>query len=127
LPALKVLDILLLMDNMNSKVAPLGLFQLVADKSGGNTMGSDDMNKRVKELYGIVLKNHEPNTTVFSKIRNSTKFTVSHSAKDVIYDSKNFIERNADSMSGSLSKLLIEKSDPMIAMVYSMKTGFEPK
>jgi myosin heavy subunit len=26
LPALKVLDILLLMDNINSKVAPLGLF-----------------------------------------------------------------------------------------------------
>lgn len=127
LPALKVQDILLLMDNINSKVAPLGLFQLVADKSGGNTMGSDDMNKRVKELYGIVLKNHEPNTYVFSKIRNSTKFTISHSAKDVIYDSKNFIERNADSMSGSLSKLLIEKSNPTIAMVYSMKTGFETK
>ena len=115
LPALKVLDILKLMDNSNSKLAALGLFQLVADKSGGNTMGSDDMSKRVKELYGIILKNHEPNKAVFTKLRNSTKFTISHSAKDVIYDSKNFIERNADSMSGSLSKLLLEKSNPTVA------------
>jgi hypothetical protein len=44
LPELKVLDILKLMD---SRTQPLGLFQLVADKSGGTVLGGDDMNKRI--------------------------------------------------------------------------------
>lgn len=45
MPDLKVLDVLLLMANGNAKVAPLGLFQLVADKSGSG-MGTADMKKR---------------------------------------------------------------------------------
>lgn len=53
----------------------------------------------------------------------STKFLISHSAKDVIYDSKNFIERNSDSMSESLNKLLLEKSDDTVKKIYSQKAG----
>jgi myosin heavy subunit len=45
MPDLKVLDVLLLMANGNSKLAPYGLFQLVADKSGSG-MGTADMKKR---------------------------------------------------------------------------------
>lgn len=45
MPDLKVLDVLLLMANGNSKAAPYGLFQLVADKSGSG-MGTADMKKR---------------------------------------------------------------------------------
>lgn len=94
-PPLKVLDVLKLMDNINTKLGPLGLFQIVTDRSGGG-MGNDDMNKRTKDMYNFILKNHEPNNKVFKKIKNSTRFTLSHSAKDVTYDAKNFIERNGD-------------------------------
>ena len=73
------------------------------------------MSKRVKDLYNMLLKNHETtNKDIFKKVRNSTKFTICHSAKDVIYDSKNFIDRNSDSMSGSLNKLLLEKTDKTV-------------
>lgn len=39
-------------------------------------------------------------------MRNTSKFIICHSAKDVTYESEKFIERNADSMSGSLVNLL---------------------
>lgn len=69
-------------------------------------MGSDDPVKKTKDLYAIFLKSHEKNTKIFTKIRNSTKFKISHSAKDVVYDCANFIERNSDSMSTSLDELI---------------------
>ena len=124
LPELKVLDVLLLMDNSATKIAPLGIFNIVADRSQG-TMGSDDMNKRIKDMYNNVVKNHQQNAKVFKQKKNTTKFTICHSAKDVIYDAKNFIERNADAMSPSLNKLLLENTDKQVSQIYSMKTGFE--
>ena len=57
LPAMKVLDVLKLMDNTGSQ--PLGIFQLVADKSGGTNLGGADINKQIKQLYDVLLKNHE--------------------------------------------------------------------
>lgn len=66
-------------------------------------MGSDDINKKVIECYNSITKSHDSNTNVFTKIKNTTKFTIFHSAKDVTYDSRNFIERNADSISASLT------------------------
>ena len=86
---------------------------------------TDDMNKRTKELFGAILKSHEPNKKVFTYKKMTTKFTIKHSAKDVTYDCKNFIERNADYISKSLSQVILEKSDPIISQIYSMKTGFE--
>jgi len=124
LPELKVLDVLRLLDNSQTKVAPLGVFNIIADRSQG-TLGNDDMNKRVKDMYNNIVKNHEPNAKVFKKKKNTIKFTICHSAKDVVYDSKNFIERNADMMSPSLNKLLLEGTDSLIGKIYSMKTGFE--
>jgi len=41
-------------------------------------------------------------------------FLIHHSAKTVKYDSSNFIERNADKISGSLVKLLIEETDSTV-------------
>ena len=123
-PPLKVLDVLKLMDNLNQKLGPLGIFQIVTDRSGGG-MGNDDMTKRTKDMYAFILKHHEPNAKVFKKVRNSTKFLLSHSAKDVTYDSKNFIDRNADSMSPSLNEFLLKQCDPTICQIYSMKTGYE--
>jgi len=113
LPAMKVLDVLKLMDGNQ----PLGIFQIVADKSGGTNLGGADINKQTKQLYDLLMKNHEKvNADIFKKQGKnmSTKFLISHSAKDVIYDSKNFIERNSDSMSDSLNQLLLNKSDETV-------------
>ena len=48
---------------------------------------------------------------------------IHHSAKDVIYDSANFVERNSDSISLSLVHLLIEKTDKTIGTIYSEKVS----
>ena len=104
----------------------MGLFQIVTDRSGGG-MGNDDISKRTKDMYAFMLKTHETATNkVFIKIKNSTKFTLSHSAKDVIYETRNFIDRNADCMSPSLNEFLQTCCDPTIQKIYQMKTGFEP-
>jgi hypothetical protein len=66
MPDLKVLDVLLLMANGNSKLAPYGLFQLVADKSGSG-MGTADMKKRSTDLHRELVKQHGNNTKVFKK------------------------------------------------------------
>jgi myosin heavy subunit len=75
----------------------------VKDRSEGG-MGNDDMEKKTENMYKYITEKHEKKSEkVFKKIRNSTKFVLMHSAKDVIYDTKFFIERNADSMSESLN------------------------
>jgi len=58
MPDLKVLDVLLLMANKDTKLnggTPLGLFPLVADKSGGG-MGNADMAKRSQDLHKDLVK-----------------------------------------------------------------------
>jgi myosin heavy subunit len=64
---------------------------------------SDDLVKRTKDLNAVILKNHEGNKKVFAAKKLTTKFTIRHSAKEVIYDCKNFIERNSDYISKSLN------------------------
>ena len=51
----------------------------------------------------------------------ATKFTISHSAKPVTYDSENFIERNADAMSVSLNQLLSEETGEIISDIYTLR------
>ena len=109
LPKLQVLDVLKLMDNPKAetkpKIVPLGIFQTV----NAPIMGEDDPVKKTKKMFDKLLKDHEPKKEVFVKEgRNTTKLRIKHSAKDVIYDAKNFIDRNADSISGTLSKLILE-------------------
>jgi len=91
-------------------------------------LGTDDPVKRTVDMFGIIRKNHDVNTNVFkatSKVKTVVKFTLSHSAKDVTYDAKNFIERNTDSMSASLVKFVLEQCNPIVSKIFSMKTGFE--
>jgi hypothetical protein len=72
---MKVLNVLNLMSNTDIKKGSLGIFQLVADKTGGG-MGSDDINKKVIDCYNSITKSHDANTNVFTKIKNTTKFTI---------------------------------------------------
>lgn len=79
-------------------------------------MGNDDPAKRTKGMYEAFCKAHKPKN-VFKRVGKiaSTKFTICHSAKDVIYDCKAFIERNADAMSGALNKLMGTACTPKIS------------
>ena len=63
-PPLKVLDVLKLMDNINSKLGPLGIFQITTDKSGGG-LGGDDMLKRTRDMFTVISTQHSKNTKVF--------------------------------------------------------------
>jgi len=69
-------------------------------------------------MFAIIAKNHSANEKVFkaaSKMKTNTKFTISHSAKDVTYNASNFIERNTDSMSQSLVKFMLECCDKQVS------------
>ena len=87
-------------------------------------MGNDPMEKRTNQMYEQFCKQYpEPKDEagkrkqVFKKIGKvgSTKFTICHSAKDVTYDCKAFIERDADSMSKSLIKIMETKCTKTIS------------
>jgi myosin heavy subunit len=95
-------------------------------------MGGDDMKERIKKFYEKLTKTHEnkdkkaeKNRVVFTKVMKSTKFIIRHSAKDVIYDASNFIERNTDSISTSLVELIQEQSSETIGKIYAMKTDYD--
>lgn len=127
LPPMKVRDVLKMMSNKDLKAGPLGIFQNVDDKSGGG-MGSDDMNKRISELYGVILKNHQQNKIfTASKNRDKAEFKISHSAKDVTYSAKNFLDRNADAISASLAAVVSDKANETCSNIYKKLTGFEVK
>lgn len=68
-------------------------------EKSGPALGNDDPVKRTQDMFGAVRKNHDANEIVFksqSKMKTNTKFVILHSAKNVLYDAKNFIERNSD-------------------------------
>ena len=120
LPDLKVVDVLLILDNLDSKAGPLGLFQIVADRSS-STIANDEMSKRTKDMFTFITKHHDPNKKIFLKKKNSSKFTIHHSAKSVMYDCTNFIERNADQMSSSLAEMLNKRCAETVSKIYSCK------
>lgn len=126
-PPLKVLDVLKLMDNDQKvyKNLPHGIFQLVNDATDKGKFSNDEMSKRTENLYKDIATKHEKSVVIQTKKGKATKFTICHSAKNVIYDATNFIDRNADSMSATLNKFLIDNCDPIVSMIYQIKTGKE--
>ncbi len=77
---------------------------------------SEKLYEKFKEKHGKT-----PKVFKFVKKKGNSTFTISHSAKDVIYDSKRFYERNMDSISGSLVGVLNEKTSSVVQNIYSMK------
>lgn len=56
-----------------------------------------------------------------------TIFVIAHSAKDVVYDMSNFIERNADKISKSLAELLEAQADTKdVSKIFAMRAGDAP-
>ncbi len=49
------------------------------------------------------------------------KFTINHSAKDVEYNIKNFIEKNVDEISSSLENFMQEGCQPQIANIFMQR------
>ena len=39
-------------------------------------MGSDDINKKIIDCFNSITKSHDSNTHVFTKVKNTTKFTI---------------------------------------------------
>lgn len=48
---------------------------------------------------------------VYAKEKNKEKFKIRHSAKEVIYSTKQFIERNVDEISTSLEACINTKAE----------------
>lgn len=84
LPSMKVRDVLFLMNNGDSKGGKLlGIFQITDEKSKTN-MKNETNEVRTRELYNVILKDREKSAgKIFQKVKNSKKFIISHSAKDV--------------------------------------------
>ena len=96
--------------------------------------------KEDKQIYDMVknfdnnIKNPPKNDKKFPKIKqnkfsvpkfSSLNFTVEHTAKNVTYYSKNFIEKNKDEIKESVIDCLIESQDETIKMIYTNTTSKE--
>lgn len=69
-----------------------------------------------------IIKDHGKNIKFqhnFLKDKKRDKFTIVHSAKEVKYDVKSFIEKNVDAISSSLSGIVTRKSEEHIGWIYS--------
>ncbi len=54
-------------------------------------------------------------SNVYVKEKQKEKFKIKHSAKEVIYNVKSFIERNVDEISASLENCINTKTDTTIS------------
>jgi myosin heavy subunit len=70
------------------------------------------------------MKVHDKNKKIFldsKKDKNKDKFTIYHSAKEVKYDVKSFVEKNIDEISSSLTSLMVTKTNPIVQNILKMK------
>lgn len=119
-PDLTSLDVIRLMDEKlvtAAKGAPqgkIGLFNIVNDFSTSTTV------KKWEQLKDDFDKAHHSTApdAIYTKEKARDKFKIRHSAKDVIYTVKTFIDRNKDNLSASLENAIIEKGDPLIAKIF---------
>jgi myosin heavy subunit len=102
-PDLTSLDVIRLLDEKPltgaaAKGAPaskIGLFNIVNDCSNSKPRPKwEDLMKKFDDQH--------KNTPVFVKEKQREKFKIRHSAKDVIYTVKTFIDRNVDEISTTL-------------------------
>ena len=83
-------------------------------------VSKEEEKKREEDRKKVVFeKNKKCMKGLCGKKPCEQKFTICHSAKNVVYDSDHFIERNTDSMSGSMIKLLKEKTSKEVAKIYT--------
>ena len=96
--------------------------------------------KEDSQIYDMIksfennIKNPPKNDKKFPKIKenkfsvpkfSSLNFSIEHSAKNVTYLSKNFIEKNKDEIKESVIDCLIESKDEIIKMIYTNTTSKE--
>lgn len=77
-----------------------------------------------KSLMDSMLKIHKENKkldTDFKKNKKKDRFTIIHSAKDVEYDIKSFIDKNVDEISSSLEELIEKKTSDTISNIFKIR------
>ena len=75
-----------------------------------------------KNLMEMITSTHEGNEKLsvdFMKDKKKDRFTIHHSAKEVKYDMKTFIEKNIDEISASLEDLIVNQSgSELISLIF---------
>lgn len=95
-------------------------------KNGILTVVNDCSNQKprptYKQLMATIINDHGTNEKFahdFIKDKEGDKFTIVHSAKDVKYDIKSFIDKNVDTISPSLSHIVATKSEDNVGWIYT--------
>jgi myosin heavy subunit len=119
-PDLTSLDVINLLDQKAQAAkggaggGKIGLFNIVNDFSNSTTV------KKWEQLKDDFDKMHHSAAAdaIYSKDKAKDKFKIRHSAKDVVYTVKTFIDRNKDNLSNSLSQVIIDKADTLVSRIF---------
>jgi myosin heavy subunit len=95
-----------------ANASKMGLFVIVDDFSKQKP-------RKTWEALMTEFEKQQKTSTVFVKEKVKEKFKIRHSAKEVIYTVKTFIDRNVDEISTTLESVIIQKGDPTIAKIFS--------
>eukprot|EP00347_Sterkiella_histriomuscorum_P008181 403346072 len=99
--------------------AKIGIFNIINDCSTQKPRPTwETLIKRIDDMH----KNTSENS-VYNREKVKEKFKIRHSAKEVIYTAKQFIERNVDDISNSLEGCIQNKADRTIAIIFQGITG----
>lgn len=114
-PDMTSLDVIRLLDEKPMGVGAkggasggkIGLFNIVNDCSTQKPRPKwEDLMKKFDDQHKT--------TSVFVKEKQKEKFKIRHSAKDVIYTVKTFIDRNVDELSTTLEQVFLTKASPIV-------------
>lgn len=118
-PSLQSLDVIKLLDEklvVGNKGGGAG------SKNGIFTIVNDCSTSKPRPDWKALMKKiedqHKTNQ-VFKKQKEQERFMIKHSAKDVIYDVRSFIDRNVDEISSSLEACMMTKADKIISNIFA--------
>jgi myosin heavy subunit len=125
-PDLKVQDILRMMDfkqgsakynGIDYKEKPLpGLFTVTDDFA---TQVLNNRQIKWEDVAESFKKNHDKNKKCFEvDKKNKNEFTIHHSAQDVKYDMREFVERNVDKIPDEYEEAIIKEADEIVQCIY---------
>lgn len=97
---------------LSKSSSPVGIFKLVNDAAKLRPSG--------EQLVQTICNTHKDNPKFsFDKRRiDKERFTIHHSAKDVIYTGTSFGDKNIDDMSASLENLIEKGTDESMALMF---------
>lgn len=102
----KTTPVIELLDN-KAPGKPQGLFNKIDDYK---------KNEDWKNLHSAIYKDFQKHDN-FVKHKDLDKFQIKHTAKYVIYSTKEFIEKNLDKLSDDLKEMMYNRMDPLIGSI----------